>query len=57
MKKEYERLKDKYSESIDKIEARVQLELNLRLDEYKALQIRCKCCGKVKESKHSEKKT
>ncbi|KAL5274213.1 CEP152 family protein [Megaselia abdita] len=50
MKKEYERLKDKYGESIDKIEARVQLELNLRLDEYKALQIRCKCCGKVKDS-------
>lgn len=54
MKKEYERLKNKYSESIDKIEARVQLELNNRIDEYKALQIRCKGCGKVKEA---EKKT
>lgn len=57
MKKEYERLKEKYSQSIDKIEARVQLELNLRLDEYKALQIRCKCCGKVKDSNDSEKKS
>lgn len=57
MKKEYERLKNNYSESIDKIEARVQLELNLRLDEYKSLQSRCKCCGKAKDSKDSENKT
>ena len=51
MKQELKRQKIEYNESIQKIESRVKLELNMRLDELRELRSKCKGCSKNKNDK------